>query len=177
MEAAIAAATPVPPGAAPPSGVSFRNPIALRIGLSLGSAAAMLTFLPFLKNGFVIWWILAGFFSVHLYRRRTGHLLSLSSGLRMGWVTGIMTSAVLMLLFLISVILLAIESGGLVAMYQQQLRSMQFDETNIQQTMKVLSNPVGVATGIISVCVLVFGIVTFFCTAGGALGAKFGGRN
>jgi hypothetical protein len=176
-QAAIAAAAaPVLATAASLPGVSFHNPIAVRIGLTMGSAAALMTWLPIIQFGFAIWWILAGFFSVYLYRRRTGHLLNVASGLRMGWVTGIMTSAILTVLIALSLVLVALRSGGLPAFYQEQLRTMQWDESNIQQAVKALNSPAVLVTSIMSFLLFVFAIVTFFCTAGGALGAKFGGR-
>ena len=142
----------------------------------MGSAAALITWLPLIQWGFVIWWILAGFFSVYLYRRRTGHLLDVASGLRMGWVTGVLTSAILTVLITLTFVLVALRSGGLARFYQEQLRTMQWDESTIQQAVKALNSPAVLATSIISFLLFVFAIVTFFCTAGGALGAKFGGR-
>jgi hypothetical protein len=171
-----AAAAPVPPSAAALPGVSFHNPVAVRIGLTMGGAAAVMTWLPIIQFGFAIWWISAGFFSVYLYRRRTGHLLNVASGLRMGWVTGVLTSAILTVLITLTLVLVSLHSGGLPAFYQEQLRTMQWDESNIQQAVKALNSPAVLVTSIMSFLLFVFAIVTFFCTAGGALGAKFGGR-
>ena len=95
----------------------------------------------------------------------------------MGWVTGIMTSAILTVLIALSLVLVALRSGGLPAFYQEQLRTMQWDESNIQQAVKALNSPAVLVTSIMSFLLFVFAIVTFFCTAGGALGAKFGGRD
>ena len=171
-----AAAAPIPPSAATLPGVNFHNPIAVRIGLTMGGAAAVMTWLPIIQFGFAIWWISAGFFSVYLYRRRTGHLLNVASGLRMGWVTGVLTSAILTVLITLTLVLVSLHSGGLPAFYQEQLRTMQWDESNIQQAVKALNSPAVLVTSIMSFLLFVFAIVTFFCTAGGALGAKFGGR-
>ena len=176
-QAAVAlAARLVAPSAATIPAVSFHNPMAVRIGLTMGSAAAVMTWLPVIQFGFAIWWILAGFFSVYLYRRRTGHLLNMASGLRMGWVTGVLTSAILTVLIALTLSLVALSKGGLPAFYQEQLRTMQWDEANIQQAVKALNSPAVLVTSIISFLLFVFAIVTFFCTAGGALGAKFGAR-
>lgn len=171
---------PLPPVAGPPAslpGVSFHNPVAVRIGLTMASAAALLTWLPLISLGFAIWWIAAGFFSVYLYHRRTGELLTVSGGIRMGWVTGVLTFVIMTVLFTATLVPLAMNSGGLGAFYQQQLRNMQWNEANLQQAMKMLSSPAGLATGILSSLLFFFAIITLFCTAGGALGAKVVGRH
>ena len=142
----------------------------------MGSVAALMTWLPLIQWGFLVWWILAGFFSVYLYGRRTGHLLNLASGLRMGWVTGILTSSILTVLIAVTLALVSLRSGGLAAFYQEQLHTMQWDDANIQQAVKAFSSPAVMATSILSFLLFVFAIVTFFCTAGGALGAKLVGR-
>jgi len=167
---------PIVPAAASLPGVSFHNPIAVRIGLTMASAAALLTWLPLISLGFAIWWIAAGFFSVYLYHRRTGQLLTVSGGIRMGWVTGVLTFVIMTVLFTATLVPLAMNSGGLGAFYQQQLRDMKWNEASLQQAMKVLNSPAGLATGILSSLLFFFAIITLFCTAGGALGAKVGRR-
>ncbi len=93
--------------------LNFRDPVAVRVGLSMASLAAMLSWVPFINLGFLIWWLAAGFFAVYLYTRRTGQTLSFRNGLRMGWITGVLTFAITTVLFTISMISLAMSGGGL----------------------------------------------------------------
>ena len=182
-------AAPEPPAPAPPepratpilppmlSEVSFHNPVAVRVGFSMAGLAAMLSWLPFINLGFVIWWLAAGFCSVYLYRRRTGQLLSLRNGVRLGWITGVLTFVVMTVLFTASVIPAAVSSGGLGALYQEQLRNMPVHDANMEQAIRMFQSPGGLATILVFTLALFFGFITVLCTAGGALGAKIVGRN
>ena len=174
--AAIPSAVLMTPAAAVQPAVNFHNPVAVRIGLTMASAASLFTWLPLIQMGFAVWWVLAGFFSVYLYRRRTGHLLTVSGGLRMGWVTGVLTSAMLTVLITMGFLLISL-TRGLANFYQEQLRSMQWSDANIQQALKAVQSPAVLLTGIVSFLFFVFAVVTLFCSAGGALGAKLVGRD
>ncbi len=156
--------------------LNFHNPVAVRVGLSMASAAALLSWLPLINLGFVIWWVAAGFCSVYLYHRRTGEFLSVRNGLRIGWITGVLTFAIMTVLFTISVIPLALSSGGLAGVYQEQIRNMPMHDANMEQALRMFQSPSGLATVLLFTLVLFFGIITFLCTAGGALGAKIVGR-
>src|ERR1035438_9100199 len=82
-----AVVTDVPPPSAPPRPeplpLNFHNPIAVRIAALVALSGTALFFLPYLN------WFAAGFFAVFFYRRRTGRPLNLESGVRMGWMTGV----------------------------------------------------------------------------------------
>ena len=72
--------------------------------------------LPFVRLPLAF--LLAGFLAVFLYSRRTGQTLSIRSGARMGWITGIFSFTLVTILF--TVIMVAVSNqGGIV----QQLRS------------------------------------------------------
>jgi hypothetical protein len=158
--------------------VGFHNPLAVRIGLLMASAASLSSPLPVWLGGLaglVVWWLFAGFLSVYMYRRQTGQLLTVDSGLRMGWITGLFGSTMTAVLFTITMVPLA-RSGGVASMYEERFRKLSATDPNVQQALRILESPSGVALLIVMALVLVFAIVTFFCTAGGALGAKFGRR-
>ena len=165
-------ALPVTPVVTRGPGVNFHNPIAVRVGLTMASAAALLTWLPLIQVGFAVWWLSAGFFSVYLYHRRTGEMLTVSSGVRMGWVTGVLTFVIMTVLLTLTLVPLALRGGGLAAVYQEQLRSMQGSDAAIQQAMKALNSPAVLVIGIVSTLLFLFAVITCLCTAGGALGAK-----
>src|SRR5215472_12723474 len=99
----IEPAMPVPPPAAPPVAIeiSFHNRIAVRVGF-IAALIAVLLFLfplpfPFLR--LFLLFMAAGFLAVFLYTRRTGHMLSVRSGARMGWITGIFSFMFITILF------------------------------------------------------------------------------
>lgn len=167
-------ATAVPP---PPPRLNFHNATAVRIGLLLASAASLLSALPVWAAGLlglVVWWLTAGFLSVYLYRRRTGQLLSVDSGLRMGWITGLLGSTISSVLFTVSVVPL-IHSGTMTAIYKEQLHNMAASDANVQEALHILQTPSGLTLFVIMALLFLFLIITFLCTAGGALGAKLVG--
>jgi len=164
--------TTAPPG--PPPRVSFHNPTAVRIGLLMAGFASLLSALPAMAlglPGLAIWWLTAGFMSVYIYRRRTGQLLTVDSGLRMGWITGLLGSAITAIVFTVSVVPL-IRGGQMSALYEEQFHKMYGNDPNVQQALKLLQNPSSLALVVVLVLLILFLLITFLCTAGGALGAK-----
>jgi hypothetical protein len=166
-----------PPALRPAASPSFHNPVAVRLGLAMASLAALLSWLPFFNLGFLLWWTAAGFFAALLYRRRTGQLLTVRGGLRLGWITGILTFVIMTVLLTVSIVPLAMSRGGLGAMFQQQIRSsMPAGDPNVQEMLHIFETPAGVATLLFFVLFLFFFLITLLATVGGALGAKVSGR-
>src|SRR5689334_21914503 len=84
--APMEAPQPTPRPQAPP--LNFRNPVAVRISLLVAvGATLLLNFLP------VINWLAGGFVAVLFYRQRTGNALTVKAGVRLGWITGLLTFA------------------------------------------------------------------------------------
>ena len=169
----------VPPPAVrpPPPRLNFHNATAVRIGLLLASIASLLSALPVWAAGLlglVLWWLTTGFLSVYIYRRRTGQFLSVDSGLRMGWITGLLGSTISSVLFTVSVVPL-IHSGTIASIYKEQLHTMAASDANVQEALRVLQSPGGLTMFVIMALLFLFLIITFLCTAGGALGAKLVG--
>jgi hypothetical protein len=166
-----------PVGAAVPHSpprVNFHNATAVRVGLLMAGIASLLSALPAMAlglAGLAIWWAGAGFLSVYIYRRRTGQFLTVDSGLRMGWITGLLGSTITSVVFTASVVPL-IRGGKLASLYEDQFRKMYGNDSNVQQALKMLENPGSLAFVIVLVLLFFFLIITFLCTAGGALGAK-----
>jgi len=164
-----------PPGA--PQRVNFHNATAVRIGLLMAGVASLLSALPAMAlglGGLAIWWLIAGFLSVVVYRRRTGQFLTVDSGLRMGWITGLLGSTITSVVFTMSVVPL-INGGGIAKIYEEQFHKMYGNDPNVAQAMKILQSPSGLALVVVFALLFFFLIITFLCTAGGALGAKLGG--
>lgn len=160
-----------------PPRVNFHNAQAVRVGLLMAAIASLLSALPTMAlglAGLALWWVIAGFLAVYIYRRRTGQFLTVDSGLRMGWITGLLGSTITSVLFTVSVVPL-IRGGGLTALYQEQFHKMYGNDPNVDQALKMLQNPSSLALVVVFALFCFFLIITFLCTAGGVLGAKLVG--
>ena len=163
--------TPAPP-APPPWAVapSFHNPVAVRVGLFVASIATFLCLaLPF---GLVIWLPAAGFISVYLFSRRTGQSLSVRNGARMGWIAGILSFLIITVLFTVIAVALANRPGGLPEFIREQLSARSIPSQELEKAIEMLANPVDQAMVYLFFLLFWFTVISVFCTAGGALGAK-----
>jgi hypothetical protein len=148
---------------APP--LSFRNPIALRIALIVALGATFLSFLPLVN------WLAGGFFSVFLYRRRTGSLMNVGAGMRLGWITGVLTFVPASILFAIQ----ALPHFGTTIQERMQSMSGQ-DPAMVQEMVRFLQSGPGMAAAVAFFLVFMFLVITVLSMAGGALAAKVGSR-
>jgi len=145
--------------------MNFRNAAAVRIALVVAAASTLIFFfLPFLN------WVFGGFFAVFLYRRRTGSLLNLHAGMRMGWITGVLAFALYIVPF-------AMQLPRMSTLMQERLRSMRpQDPALIEQMIGFFQSSTGMAIVVGFTLAAMFLIITFLSMAGGALGAKVVGR-
>jgi len=144
-----------------PLPISFANPIALRVAFLMSLGIMLIQMLPLLNYLFFIWWMLAGYAGVRLYRRLTGWQLTVSQGARLGFLTGVFAFVSLAIVFSIAMA----SSGGrdlLDQMVKQDPRMSEF-----------VNNPTSLGIMLLMVMIMVFAMVTGLCAAGGALGAKF----
>jgi hypothetical protein len=153
-----------------PTDISFHNGLAVRIGFIAAMGAVMISLFP-IPWPFVrlpIAFLAAGFLAVFLYSRRTGQPLSIRSGARIGWITGIFSFSLVTVLF--TVVMVAVSSQG---GFAQQIRS-QFPANDARADMvqQVLNNPAMIAGVIVLYLMLFFVIFTALPTIGGVLGAK-----
>jgi hypothetical protein len=144
--------------------VSFSNPIALRVAFLMSLGVMLMTMIPVLYVLSPIWWLVAGLCGVLLYRRLTGVSLSVRAGARLGSITG-----VLAFLSLVLIIALTAAFAG-----NDLFKEMVKQNPDVSQ---VLNNPPALAVGVGMFLVFLFAIVVGTCAAGGALGARFAGRN
>jgi len=171
-----------PPAAAPqvqvearpePPPVNFHNSVALRIAILVAATATLLSILPFFLP---LNWLAAGFFAVFFYRRKTGSLLNVGAGVRMGWITGI-------LMFGLSGIVLTAQqlpaalSGRLDARLLEQLKSVASQDPLSQQMMQFFQTGPGIFLLLLFSLAALFLFTTGLSMAGGALGAKMVGRD
>jgi hypothetical protein len=146
--------------------VNFHNPIAVRVGLLMAVAATAVFFLPLLN------WMGAGFFSSLLYRRRTGYLLNLESGLRLGWITGVLMFVIVLVMMTVSFAM--INTLGVYAMADALPPPIRDSMGSyLRESMRFFENPARVA----QMVVMDFISVTLFSMAGAALGARVSRRD
>lgn len=153
-----------------PLEISFHNGIAVRIGF-LAALIAVLLFmfpLPFPFLRLLLAFIAAGFLAVFAYTRRTGQVLSIRGGARMGWITGIFSFMFVSILFTVAMVAISNE-GGLVKFFRSQLPP---NDARAEQLTQALSNPATLAGGLAFSVILLFIILTALPVLGGALGAK-----
>ena len=152
--------------AAPLQALSFRNPIALRVGLLAAALLCVLMMIPGVNYAAVVWWLGAGYFSVWIYKRRTGQRLNVRGGARMGWITGVISCALLTLLF--AFFMLAIRQMGGLDAIKDGLKDLAFQQSSVDEALKMLQDPSRMVRSLIATFIM----LTLTCTAGGALGAK-----
>ena len=162
----------VPPRWSKPSPLplNFHNPVAVRIAMPVAVCAALLGFtvLPILS------WLAADFFAAFFYRRKTGSLLNVSGGARMGWITGIMMFGIWTVV-LTALALPAAMSGRLLTTFQEQIKNSPWqDPAMLTQMNQMLQTGEGVATAVVVFFLMLFVFIICLSMAGGALGAMLG---
>jgi len=165
---AIEPAAPVAPPA--PVEISFHNRLAVRIGL-LAALIAVLLFLfplpyPFLR--LFLAFVAAGFLSVFVYTRRTGQALSIRSGARLGWITGIFSFTFVTVLFTVAVVAIS-NQGGLAKYFRSQLPP---NDSRTEMLSQALNDPATLVGSVLFSVLLLFIVLTLLPVLGGALGAK-----
>src|SRR5262249_1958443 len=153
------AAPPPPPPAAQvePPPVNFHNRLAIQIGLLMAILATLASFLVYVN------WLAAGFFTVLIYRRRTGYPLNLQTGVRLGWITGILIFVIMTVILTASVAFIA--AGGLANLPAEVKNAL---DPRVQEGLKTLQSGPAVA----QMMVVLFVFSTLLSMAGGALGGK-----
>ena len=165
-EAAAPPPLPAGPPAVPLFPLGFRNPTAVRVGLLAAALLCLTMMIPGVNYAFVVWWVGAGYFSVWIYKRRTGQRLTVRGGAHMGWITGVLSCVLLSLLF--AFIMAAIQRVGGIGALKDQLRDLAIDQKTIDEFVRRFQNPVEVLRSLAEM----FLMMMLFCVAGGALGAK-----
>jgi hypothetical protein len=116
----------------------------------------------------------AGFFATVFYKRRTGSLLNVGGGVRIGWITGIIMFGIWTVV-LTALALPAAISGKLLTMFQEQMRNSPWqDPAMLQQMTHMLQTGEGMATAVVVFFFMLFIFIICLSMAGGALGAMLG---
>ncbi|MBZ5575821.1 MAG: zinc ribbon domain-containing protein [Acidobacteriia bacterium] len=151
--------------------LNFHNPVAVRIAFIVAMVTALLSWLPLVN---LVMWVAAGFFAVFFYRRRTGALLSVRAGVRMGWMTGVLSFAITIVIFTATVLPQAL-SGGIAQIFQSQFKNA--TDPNVQEALKMFESGGGLAFLLVLTLFMLFVFITGLSVAGGALGAKVVGQD
>jgi hypothetical protein len=155
-----------PPSKPQPLPLNFRNPIAVRIAVVAAVGATLLLVLLPLN------WMGAGFLAVYLYCRKTGFRLDVASGVKIGWITGLIAYCFYAIVFTARLLPDAV-SGNLGKALLEQMKNSLQDPAKIQEAAKIVADNPGAV--IFLLLVMLFVLVTCLSMAGGALGAKLVG--
>jgi len=110
----------------------------------------------------------AGFLAVFLYTRRTGQMLSMRGGVRMGWITGIFCFTLVSMLMTAALVAIS-NQGGLAKFFRSQLPP---NDARADTLAQALNDPATLAGGMLFALILLFVLLTALPMIGGALGAK-----
>ena len=103
----------------PPPQINFHNLVAVRIAFVVAPIAFLLSWIPAAN---LLLWIAGGFLAVFFHRRRTGDLLNVRAGVRLGWVTGVIMFAITTVIFTLTVVPVA-ANGGIANLFRQQVKN------------------------------------------------------
>jgi hypothetical protein len=145
-----------------PAPALFQSRLAMNIGLKVALGATLFFFLPYLN------WLGAGFFSVFLYRRRTGQRLNMESGVRIGWITGLLMFSIMALLLTGTVVMIN-SMGGMAALQAQFKNGI---DPKVVMEFETLQSASGLAMFLIQL----FVFVNLLSMVGGAIGARMPSR-
>ena len=165
------APAPVAPTSVPaPLEIGFHNGLAVRIGFIAALSAVLMMFLfPFpIPSLRLIAFLIAGILAVFLYTRRTGQMLTMRSGARMGWITGIFSFLLVGALTTTYMVAIA-NQEGLANFLTKQLPP---NDARTETMVQMLRDPASLAAVVLFTLIVLFIIVTALPMIGGALGAK-----
>jgi len=150
--------------------IGFHNRLAVRVGFIAALTAVFLFLvpLPFPFLRLLIAFVAGGFFAVFLYSRRTGQMLSIRSGARMGWITGIFSFTMLSVLF--AVVMVKISSDGGLAKYL--LSQLPANDARSESVAQAFNDPAMLVVLVLLSLGMLFVVLTALPIIGGALGAK-----
>ena len=169
-EQPVVIAPPPPLAPPPPPAINFRNAIAVRVAMFAGVLAFMAS--AVLGSLGLIALAAGGFFAVYLYRRRTGAALSVANGARLGWLAGIFIFAIAILAFTIQLVT-ASPSAMMNELREQMAKNYSVTEAQINQVIGFLASPSGIGT----IVLFLFFMITLLPALGGAVGAKILNRH
>ena len=172
---AVSAAPPPPPLVEGPLPIDFHNGKAIRAALFTASFIFFFSTVPLPFAAALLWRVVilvaGGFLSVVFYRRWTGQVMTIKSGARIGWITGIF--AFVLTLLVLTMAMVAISSNGdLITAWSEQMRQTGGNDPGVEQAVEVMKQPTSFALLILLVIAVLFGVTTILPSLGGILAAK-----
>jgi len=111
--------------------------------------------------------VVGGFVAVYLYRRRTGQILTVLNGARLGWISGIFAFAITTVLLTFAV--LALSQPEIASqILEQTTKRYSVSQEDAKRALDLLRSP----SGILGALSLTFLSSTLLPAFGGAVGAK-----
>ncbi len=151
--------------------IGFGNSKALRASYFGGLLAAFLSNVPFLNLLCFVWYPASAFFSVYLYRRKSGATPTPAQGARLGMMTGILTFAIT-LVFTVITWMIAGGADGFSEAFRKQIQETPGQDEVKRQVLALLDNPAALGFLILMSLIMMLVVMVGFSAAGGALGAK-----
>ena len=186
-EAAAAEPTPPPPppvteadrlraaAAQLPPEIGFQNGAAVRVAVTIAALGTLMGLLP-VPAIFSLFWklatlVAAGFLAVFVYHRRTGDLPTVRGGARIGWMTGLFSFMIALVMLVFGAVAMSAQ-GGLVELFRKQLTSANGPSSDLDEVMRILESPTGMAMLVTTLVMILFLLFTALPMIGGAIGAK-----
>jgi hypothetical protein len=164
-----AAAAQIPPE------IGFQNAAAVRVAAMIAALGTLMGLLPVPSLLSIFWKLVtlvaAGFLAVYVYHRRTGDLPSVRGGARIGWMTGMFSFVIALVMFVAGAIALS-SQGGLAEVFRKQLMSANSPSSELDEMLRILESPTGMAMLVTTLVMILFLLFTALPMIGGALGAK-----
>lgn len=163
----VAEVPPPPPTKPQPVPVNLRNVVAVRISFVTAISATLLFLL--LRN-LSVSWLAAGFFAVFFYVRKTGFRVDVGSGVKLGWITGLIAYGFAAIVLTAQLLPEALSGHLGQTMMDQMKNSSWQDPATLQQMAKLIQTQPYV--WMLMMLGALFVLVTCLSMAGGALAAK-----
>ena len=155
--------------------ISFHNAHAVRTGFVTAVIIWVLMIIPLggipgmLLKVFVL--LGGGFLAVIFYTRRTGQMLTVAAGARLGWITGVLFYVIWMLFFTVTILVLR-DQGGLLEAYKKQLQDSNAPADTIKQITEIMQSPEVFGAMMVLMLAFMFLAFTLPMILGGAVAAK-----
>lgn len=167
-------------GTTEPAAINFHNRHARRAALLAAPAATFVLTIPLPGILGMIWQFLvlmgSGLLTYTLYTRWSGETLSLQNGARLGWLTGILTFVIFLIMATLLITFLIL-NPEVFTQAMQQMQSMGMQDASLEPLKSFQSNPQNFAGALLVGLPFFFVLFTLPAGLGGALAARwFGGR-
>lgn len=152
--------------------VSFRSPLAVRVGfLAAAIVQLVLMLIAMAHTVQLLPLVLAagGAYAVVLFSRRSGRTLSVMEGARMGWIAGVFSFVISTVLFTAGLLM---SGKGLVPMFEENLKTAGLDSANTGKALEMIRDPNVLVIFVVLMLIFNFLLVAVVSSLGGALGAR-----